>query len=100
MTLGASCTTHLSVKTYTPASLGGAKRNHPLCNILALFLIGGTKYVDVDMMALWIVIGLMIIVVLAIFFVVWCICSAASRADRWSERYWDETENSSRKFKN
>lgn len=54
---------------------------------------------DADKMALVIVIGLMVIVVLAIFFVIWCLCAAASRADDWSERYWDETENSSRKTK-
>ena len=52
---------------------------------------------DIDTMALWIVIGLMIVVVLAIFFAIWCLCAAASRADDWSERYWDETENSKRK---
>ena len=54
---------------------------------------------DIDAIALGIVIGLMIIVVLAIFFAIWCMCAAASRADDWSERYWDETENSSRKTK-
>ena len=54
---------------------------------------------DIDAIALGIVIGLMIIVVLAIFFAIWCLCAAASQADRWSERYWDETENSSRKLK-
>ena len=54
---------------------------------------------DANTIALGIVIGLMIIVVLAIFFTIWCLCAAASQADRWSERYWDETENSKRKFK-
>ena len=54
---------------------------------------------DANTIALGIVIGLMIIVVLAIFFAIWCMCAAASRADDWSERYWDETENSSRKTK-
>ena len=47
---------------------------------------------DANAIALGIVIGLIIIVVLAIFFVIWCMCAAASRADDWSERYWDETE--------
>lgn len=47
---------------------------------------------DIDAIALGIVIGLMIIVVLAIFFVIWCIFSAASQADDWSERYWDNPQ--------
>ena len=46
---------------------------------------------DIDKIALAIVIGLMMIVVLAIFFAIWCMCAAASEADDWSERYWDET---------
>ena len=42
---------------------------------------------DVDKIALIIVIGLMMIVVLAIFFVIWCMCAAASEADDWSEKW-------------
>ena len=52
---------------------------------------------DIDAIAFGIVIGLIAVAVLAIFFAIWCMCAAASQADRWSERYWDETENSKRK---
>ena len=34
---------------------------------------------DIDKIALAIVIGLMMIVVLAIFFAIWCMCAAASK---------------------
>ena len=47
---------------------------------------------DANAIALGIVIGLMTIVALAIFFAIWCMCAAASEADDWNERYWDNPQ--------
>lgn len=47
---------------------------------------------DVDTIALGIVIGLMALVVLVILFAIWCMCAVASEADDWGERYWDNPQ--------